>query len=163
MKYSLTQSAEFFFKMIRNIIDQKDACYTSYTCKCIMLCRLIFLCNVGIRLRKSVILHGQISLRSSSRSTVEGTGLEIYSTWYSNSVRSLSISQEKQIGFEFAFKTKGNLCNAVHFWFEPSFVLQSDHNFLPSFKSAIKRYFTLLSGFIYIECSFVYHQIASFY
>ena len=74
-------------------------------------------------------------------------GLWFCSTRYLNVVRSLYISQEVQVDFEFTSKMK-TIFNVAYFSFDPSLVLWSDHRFFSSFKASLRRCFLLLSCFI---------------
>ena len=146
--------------MIRNIIDQKDACYTYHTCKCSPLCRLI-LRNVGVRLRTSVILRSQISLRSFSQPTVKTTRFEILLCVVFILCQE---SRKNRFTLSLHLKLRPTLVMQLIFILTPAkFYNPIITSFVPSFKSVIKSYFLLLSGFIYIAYAFVYHFIACFY
>ena len=74
----------------------------------------------------------------------------LYSAW------SKCISQEGQVGFGFAFKTKPEFCVSqfspvfvAQLYFDPSLFYRFDHHLLSSFKATPKRYLTLPSNFIY--------------
>ena len=99
-------------KMIRVIRDQKDACYACSHCKCSVLCRVVFSYHNNAYLLASV-LYGLISHFNSSRPIAKTTRCE--SLLYK---RIGCISQEGQVGFQFAFKTKANFCNLCHFCFD---------------------------------------------
>lgn len=74
-------------------------------------------------------------------------GLWFCSTRYLSVVRSLYISQEVQVDFEFTSKMK-TIFNVAYFSFDPRLVLWSDHRFFSSFKASLRRCFLLLSCFI---------------
>lgn len=73
----------------------------------------------------------------------------LYSAW------SRCISQEGQVGFGFAFKTKSDFCVSqfrpvfvAQLYFDPSLFYRFDHLLLSSFKATPKRYLTLPFNFI---------------
>lgn len=124
-------------KMIRVNIDQKDVFYAFSNCNYRMLCRFV----------KNLFFCAMPAERAVRCNIAWIVGLWFCSTRYLNVVRSLYISQEVQVDFEFTSKMK-TIFNVAYFSFDPSLVLWSDHRFFSSFKASLRRCFLLLSCFI---------------